>query len=131
LLLREPGDSNLLIIQKHLPAFREITFPGDGKVVHTDSKMLEMINKYKYSLGLLTFSAVKGTDSAIHPLSLDGIAPTPENARSHKYQLICDYALVYKEKRLNDLARSFLDFIFSKNCQQLMKQHGVVSVNKE
>jgi phosphate transport system substrate-binding protein len=131
LLLREPGDSNLLIIQKHLPAFRDITVPGDAKMVHTDPRMLEIIKKYKYSLGMLTFSALKGTDSGIHPLSLDGIAPTPENARSHKYRLTSDYALVFKEQRLNDVARSFLTFIFSKSCQQLMEQYGVIPADKE
>jgi phosphate transport system substrate-binding protein len=131
LLVRQPGDSNLLIIHEHLPAFQNISFSPSAKVVHTDPKMLEMLLKYHYSLGWLTFSALKGVHPPLHPLSLDGIAPTPENARSHKYPLICDYALVFKEERLHDLARSFIDFIFSKTAQQVMEQYGVMPVDKE
>jgi len=130
-LARQPGDSSLLVIQEHLPEFRNITFPQGVKMPHTDPKMLQLVEKYKYSIAWLTFSALKGTQATIHPLALDGIAPTPENARSGKYQLICDYALVFKETRLNNLARSFIDFIFSKPAQQLMKQYGVIPVDKE
>jgi phosphate transport system substrate-binding protein len=131
LLLRQPGDSNLLIIHEHLPAFRNIAFPPSAKVVHTDPKMLEMLQKYHYSLGWVTFSSLQGVQPPLHPLALDGIAPTPENARSHKYPLICDYALVFKEDRLHDLARSFIDFLFSKTAQNVMEQYGVMPVDKE
>jgi phosphate transport system substrate-binding protein len=131
LLLRQPGDANLLIIRENLPLFRDIAFPADAKVIHTDPKMLNMLQKYKYSLGWVTFSSLKGVHSPVHPLALDGIAPTPGNARSHKYQLIDDYALVFKENRLNDLAISFIDFIFAKTAQQLMEQYGVIPVDKE
>jgi phosphate transport system substrate-binding protein len=130
-LARQPGDSNLKIIGENLPSFRNITFPPSAKVVHTDPKMLEMLQKYKYSIGWLTFSALKGVQTSVYPLALDGIAPTPENARSRKYKLLGPYALVYKEERLNNLAKLFLDFIFSRECQQLMEQFGVIPVDKE
>lgn len=131
LLVRQPRDSSLLVIREHLPVFKDIVFPPGAKVIHTDPKMLAMLQKYKYSLGWLTFSALKGAHSPIHPLALDGIAPTPENARSGKYQLLGDYALVFKEDRLNDLARSFLDFVFSQDGAQLLEQYGVIPVAKE
>jgi phosphate transport system substrate-binding protein len=131
LLVREPGDSSLKVIQENLPAFRDITFSGDEKVVHTDPKMLEMLKKYKYSLGFLTFSAIKGVNPAVHPLSLDGVALTPENVANKKYKLISDYALVFKEKRLNDLARGFIDFIFSKDGRQVLERSGAIPVKKE
>ncbi|MFZ5450989.1 MAG: substrate-binding domain-containing protein [Thermodesulfobacteriota bacterium] len=131
LLVRQPGDSSLLVIQEQLPAFRQIVFPTGAKSIHTDPKLLEAVQKYKQSLCWLTFSALKGAHSSVYPLSLDGIAPTPENARSHRYKLLEPYALIFKEERLNDLAKTFLDFIFSKECQDVLKEYGVIPVNKE
>ncbi|MHB8069030.1 MAG: substrate-binding domain-containing protein [Desulfobaccales bacterium] len=131
LLVRQPGDSNLRVIHEYLPLFRNLTFPLSAKVIHTDPKMLEMLQKYKYSLGWAPFSSLKSMHPPLKALALDGIAPTPENARSHKYPIICDYALVFKEKRLNNLARSFIDFIFSKQAQQVMNQYGAMPVDKE
>ncbi|MDD2902548.1 MAG: substrate-binding domain-containing protein [Syntrophales bacterium] len=131
LLVRQPGDSSLRVIQEQLPAFRNIAFPVSAKSIHTDPKLLEAVQKYKHSLCWLTFSALKGARSPVYPLALDGVAPTPENARSHKYKLLEPYALIFKEERLNELARVFLDFIVSKECQKLMKQYGVIPVDKE
>lgn len=131
LLVRQPGDSSLLVIREQLPAFRTIVFPASAKSIHTDPQVLELVQKYKHSICWLTFSALKGANSPIHPLALDGITPTLENAQSHKYKLQGPYALIFKEERLNDLARNFINFIFSKECQKLMKEYGVIPVNKE
>ena len=131
LLVRQPGDSSLRVIQEELPAFREIVFPASAKSIHTDPQVLELVQKYKHSICWLTFSALKGAHSPVYPLALDGVAPTLENAQSHTYKLLEPYALIFKKERLNDLARIFINFIFSKECQQLMKEYGVTPVNKE
>ena len=131
LLVRQPGDSSLLVIQEQLPAFRNLAFPFSAKSIHTDPKLLELVQKYKHSVCWLTFSALKGARSPVYPLALDGITPTPENARSHKYKLQEPYALIFKEERMNELAKLFLDFIFSQECQKLMQQYGVIPVDKE
>lgn len=130
-LLRQPGDSSLRVIQKHLEAFRHITFPPTSKVLYTDPDMLATLQKYTYSIGYITYSSLKGAKTPIYPLALDGIAPTPENAQSKKYKLIEEYALVFKEHRLNDLAKSFLAFLFSQDGRAVMQHYGVIPVPKE
>ncbi|MEW6386637.1 MAG: substrate-binding domain-containing protein [Thermodesulfobacteriota bacterium] len=130
-LLRQPDDSSLQVIRKHLEPFRQITFTPAGKVLYTDPDMLAMLQKYSLAIGWLTFSSLKGAKTPVHPLTLDGIPPTPENARSGQYKMLEEYALVFKEKRLNDLAKGFLDFLFSKNGQQVIKQYGAIPVEKE
>jgi len=130
-LLRQPGDSSLRVVQKHLEAFLQIAFTPAAKVLYTDPDMLATLQKYTYSIGWVTFSSLKGAQPPIHPLSLDGIAPTPENAQSHQYKLIEEYALVFKEKQLNDLARRFLDFLFSQEGRAVMQHYGVIPVAKE
>jgi phosphate transport system substrate-binding protein len=131
LLLRQPGDSSLLVIQQHLEAFRTITFDPAGKVPYTDPDMLAMLQKYNYAIGWLTYSSLKGAQTPLHPLALDGVAPTLENVRSNKYKLLEEYALVFKEKRLNYLAKTFLDFLFSQEGKAVMEQLGVIPVSKE
>jgi len=131
LLLRQPGDSSLLVIQKHLEAFQTITFNPSGKVPYTDPDMLALLQKYNYAIGWLTFSGAKAAKTPIHPLVLDGIAPTPENARTDKYKLLEEYALVFKEKQLNSLAKNFINFLLSREGQTVMEQLGAIPVPKE
>ncbi len=129
-LLRQPGDSSLLVIQKHLEAFRTIPFAPAGKVPYTDNDMLALLQKYDYAIGWLTFSSVRDARTPIYLLALDGVAPTPENARSGRYKLLEEYALVFKEKQLNPLAKSFIDFLFSEDGQAIMEQMGTIPVPK-
>jgi phosphate transport system substrate-binding protein len=126
LLVRQPGDSSLLIIQKHHEPFRTINFDPAAKVPYTDPDMLALLEKYDYALGWLTFSALKGAKTPIHPLALDGVAPTPENARTGRYKLLEDYALVFKKPRMNNLAESFLDFLFSPEGRIILEKSGAL-----
>jgi phosphate transport system substrate-binding protein len=130
LLLRQPGDSSLLVIQKHIEAFRTITYDPAGKVPYTDPHMLAMLQKYHYSIGWITYSSLKGAQTPIYPLALDGIAPTPENAKAKKYKLLEEYALVFKEKQLNELARTFIDFLFAPEGKEVMERLGVMPAAK-
>lgn len=131
LLLRQPGDSSLLVIQKHLEAFRTITFDPAGKVPYTDPDMLAMLQKYNYAIGWLTFSSLKRAKTPIYPLALDAVAPTLENAKSNKYKLLEEYALVFKKKRLNYLAKIFLEFLFSQEGKAVMEQLGAIPIDRE
>ena len=40
-----------------------------------------------------------------------------------------DYALVYKENRLSELARRFIDFIFSDAGKAVLIKYGLIPVN--
>ena len=131
LLVRQPGDSSLTIIQKHLEPFRQLIFPPAAKVLYTDPDMLTALQKYDSAIGWITLSSRKDVKTPIHPLVLDGIAPTPENVQSQQYRLIEEYALVFKEKRLNDLAKSFIAFLFSPEGQALIKQLKAMPVSRE
>ena len=131
LLLRQPGDSSLLIIQKHLKAFRTITFDPSGKIPYTDPEMLALLQKYNYAIGWLTFSAFKDAKTPIYPLALDGIAPNPENALTKKYNLLEEYALVFKENRLDNLSRIFMDFLFSPAGKKVIESMGTIPLPRK
>jgi phosphate transport system substrate-binding protein len=130
-LLRQPGETNLKILKKDLKPLRDITFTPHAKVLFTDPDMLAAIQKYTYSIGFITYSSLKGVQTTIYPLALDGIAPTPANVQSRRYNIGEEYALVFRENRLNDLAKSFLNFLFSQNGEAVIKQYGVIPVKRK
>jgi phosphate transport system substrate-binding protein len=131
LLVRQPEDSSLLIIQQHLEPFRQVVFDTAAKVLYTDPDMLAALQKYDFSIGWLPLSALQGANTPIHPLALDGMAPTPENVQSQRYRLVAENALVFKKQRLNDLAKTFIDFVFSREGQEIIKQLGAIPIEKD
>ena len=131
LLLRQPGDSSLRVIRKHLKAFQTITFDPSGKIPYTDPEMLALLQKYNYTIGWLTFSALKDAKTPIYPLALDGIAPTPQNALDKKYKLLEEYALVFKKNRLDNLSRNFMDFLFSPAGKKVIESMGTIPLPRK
>ncbi len=130
-IIREPEDSILLVIQQHLQAFQTLTFSPNRKIAYRNSEMMEMLEKYKNAIGFITNSSLGGTKTSIRPVALDHIMPTPANLEAGKYQLVCDYALVFKENRLNEPARKFLDFIFSEAGKAILVKNGLIPTTRE
>jgi phosphate transport system substrate-binding protein len=130
-LIREPGDSSLRIIQEHVKAFKNIVFTDRGKIVYHVYEMVEMLSKYKNSIGWITRSSLFPVKESIEPLAIDNIAPTTENVLSGTYALVETEALVYKKGALTNLASDFIAFIFSSSGRKILSEYGLIPLAKE
>ena len=126
-IIREPGDASLMVIQQHFEIFKNLTFDPNSKMVFRDHDMPELLGKFQNAIGWLTNSTI--TKSPIKVLAVDNVFPTPANLREGRYKLMMDYALIYKEKRLSELARRFIEFIFSDTGKALLIKYGLIPVN--
>jgi len=131
LLIRETGDSSLLIIRQNLESFKDISFSDRAKILFHDYEMVNALNKYSTVIGWLTNSSLKEVTSPVTAISIDNIDPSQENAYDGKYILAGEYALVYKKENLGRLARKFLDFIFSKKGSQILIRRGLIPVKHQ
>ena len=128
-LVRQPGETSLKIIQQHIKPFQQLTFTDRAKILYHDYEMVDILAKYKTAIGWLTLSSVF-ISKTIKPIAIDNIMPTPENELAGKYKMTCDYALVYKEKQLNELGKKFVDFIFLDSGKQIMKKYGLIPMER-
>ena len=131
LLIREPEDSSLLVIQQHLESFKDIKFSERAKVLFHDYEMVNALNKYTTVIGWLTQSSMKEITSSARVIDIDNISPTQENVLGGQYVLTGNHALVYKKGNLDGVASKFLDFIFSKKGSRILINRGLVPVNKQ
>ncbi len=129
-LIRETTDSSLAIIRKHIPQFQTIKFTDRSKVLYRDYEMVDALKKYKGAIGWLTSSTAFPHRDAFEPVAIDGTSPNAQNVLAGKYKLVGDYALVYRQGRLTDLAKQFIDYIFSQQGRQVMKKYGLIPVKK-
>jgi phosphate transport system substrate-binding protein len=128
LLLRQPGDVLLDAVWRYWAPW-QAAFSPQAKVVHHDAEMVALLQKYKYSLGMVSSSSINGLEAALRPVALDNIVPSPANVAAGKYKLQVEYGLIYKDN-LNDLARDFIAFLFSKDGKAIMKHHGVIPLER-
>jgi phosphate transport system substrate-binding protein len=129
-LIRQPGETSLRIIQQHIKPFEQLTFTEQAKILYHDYEMVDFLAKYKMAIGWLTLSPIF-MSKTIKPIALDNILPTPQNLLADKYKLVCDYALIYKENRLNELGKKFVDYIFSDSSKQIMKKYGLIPMERK
>ncbi len=60
------------------------------------------------------------------------VAPTTENIMNGSYKLTRPFNIVYNtENGLSEVAEAFLDFIFSKDGQQIISQNGQITVDRK
>lgn len=125
-LYRRTGNSNSTLLQATYKEFRDLQITREGKAVHYDQEMVEMLRKYRNSIGVVTRSSLDAGTPPPEPLAIDGISPTRENIAAKKYPLVAQYALVYRDGSLPPEARSFLDFLFSEAGRKALSDHGLV-----
>lgn len=129
-LVREPGDSSLDVIIANIPDFAKTAFDDNAKILYHDHEMLEMLNKYKMSIGWITLSTANTGKNSVRPLAIDNELPSLENTLTSRYRIIGKYALVYKEKQLSPLARKFINFIFSDSGRGILVKSGLIPIKK-
>jgi len=127
-LLREPGDSSIQVIQAKYPEIRDLRFTEQGKVTYHDREMLEMLEKYRNAVGFISLSTLNAASSLVTPVGIDGNFPTKENVKSGRYPLVTEYALVYREGDLPSEARDFVNFLFSDAGGDTLSEQGLVPV---
>ena len=131
LLIREPEDSSLLVIREKLESFKDITFSDKAKVLFHDFEMVNALNKYSTVIGWLTNSSMKEVSSAVTVITINNSAPTQENVYDGTYVLTGEYALVYNKGKLNELARKFMNYVFSRKGSRILVDNGLVPVNQD
>ncbi|MCL4501512.1 MAG: phosphate ABC transporter substrate-binding protein [Deltaproteobacteria bacterium] len=66
-------------------------------------------------------------DNRVKALTIDGVAPTPENIKNHTYQLRRRFLLVSKQAP-DAACKKFIDFILSPQGQQILEKEGLVGI---
>lgn len=121
---RESGDSSRTVLNENLTGFKDIKVKEPvAKIVYSTPKTVEVLARYKATVGFLPMSAATGTNLRV--LKLDGIYPTAENVRSGRYTLAGDNGLVYKGK-LDGLGKRFVDFIHNETGRRIIIESGAI-----
>ncbi len=119
---RESGDACLRALNAAVPGLADVT-EHRAKVLYSPAEARDALVGHRNTFGFLTLSVAAGTD--LHVLSVEGVRPTALNVRSGAYRLAVPLSIVYKDKPTG-LAQRFIDFLFSKEAQDIISATGAV-----
>ncbi|MGR5239022.1 PstS family phosphate ABC transporter substrate-binding protein [Vibrio alfacsensis] len=100
-------------------AQKNMTYPfGDN-----DQHSAETLEKQHGAIGLLSLALIRTEERNLKPLSLDGVAATPENLASGKYPMYYSFYLVTQENA-DPAVADFIEFIGSEAGHDILNQYG-------
>lgn len=79
----------------------------------------------KYAIGYISLGSLNGT---VNALNVEGVEATGENVKNGTYKIARPFNVAYKGE-LSGLAKDFMDFILSKEGQDIVIKGKYVSIN--
>jgi len=125
---REFSDASRNAMSKYMPELADIKYGPGIKVVHLDPQLVELLDRYPTSFGILNKSATLACQSKVVLLGLDGIEATTDNLTKGLYPVWLELGFIYKQGALTAGDRAFLDFIKSSQGVAILRQYGVLPV---
>ena len=123
---REATDASLQVIAKKIPAFASVPYSDGVKVVHLDPQLIELLDRYAFSLAFTNRSGLGAARTRVNVLALDGVAPTTQNLANGAYPLRMGFGLLVRSDALGPAAKQFLDFVQSAAGAAILREHGVL-----
>lgn len=128
---KEPGRGTREVLDKYIYGDKKAPLPPDSDNFAIVGGNLETRNKLKSTPGAvapLSTSFVEGHDD-LQAVTLDGIAPTPENIASGKYPMARPLYLI-TDGEPEGTSKKFIDYVLSAKGQSLMTKHGYLTLKQ-
>ena len=126
-VIRQPGDDNTKQIKSLSPEIEKAVVFTESQpglaFAATDQEAADKMENIPGSLGVTTLALIRSEKRNLKALSLGGVAPTSENARSGKYPMTKHfYAILPKEPSATAL--EFIKFVKSPAGRKILEETG-------
>lgn len=125
---REATDASRQAITREIKEFTDIQYGASVKVVHLDTQLIELLDRYPTSLSFLNRSALFAAATKVKPLALGAVEGTSDNLADGRYPMALEFGLVHKAGALSGAAKAFVAFIYSPSGERILREHGVLPI---
>ncbi|MBD8931415.1 MAG: phosphate ABC transporter substrate-binding protein [Ruminococcus sp.] len=96
----------------------------DAQITNNTSVMLTTVAKDDYAIGYVSLGSL---DDSVKALKIDGAEATEENIKDGSYKVSRPFNIATKGDPTNKVAKDFIDYILSKDGQQVISDNGYIS----
>ncbi|EXI68087.1 MAG: Phosphate-binding protein PstS 2 precursor [Candidatus Accumulibacter adjunctus] len=126
-VMRQPGDDNTRQIKRLSAEIEQALAVAEKRegltYAATDQEAADRMESVQGSIGVTTVALIRSENRKLRPLAIDGIEPTPENARSGRYPLMKSFYFVLP-KEPTPTTQKFLGFVHSPQGRKILEQNG-------
>lgn len=124
-ITRPDSEVDTEVVRHHIACLTNLKMPETVRIAPKSGEMAKELAATSGAIGMTTMTVVEQSAGRIRPVSLRGVAPTPDNVRSRTYNLTRDSFLVTHAKPSAAVA-DFLQFIRSEAGQKVIAANGAV-----
>lgn len=128
LLTREPGDSSIQLLSRRIVGFGEaytsVEWARRGTIVYSEGEMHRLLTVRPFALGLSDLGTLTVERLPIKAMKVNGVAPTLEDVASGRYPLVKILSFVFREDKLAQPAKAFVDFARSPEGGRILRANG-------
>ncbi len=127
-LVRQAKDDNskqIKALSPELSKAMDIAIANkDFLFASTDQEAVDTIEKTPGSFGVTALALILSEKRDIHALTFDGVAPTVEACIAGDYPIVKRFYFILPKAGRSAEVNAFLDFVFSKEGVEILKQNG-------
>lgn len=133
LITREQGSGTrgafmeIFKLEKKGENLRKDLISKEAGVENNTNTIIQTIKNDKHAIGYISLGSV---NEEIKVLDIDGVSPTLDNVQSGKYMVTRNFNIAIKDE-ISELLADFLNYILSKQGQQIVKENGYIPIISE
>ncbi|MGL4730777.1 MAG: phosphate ABC transporter substrate-binding protein [Clostridium sp.] len=97
----------------------------DATIADGSGNIKTTVQNNENAIGYISFEYM---DDSITVEKVDGIEATADNVKSKEYKLARPFLMVYKEDKISQEGKDFLDFILSEEGQNVVEESGAIKI---
>ena len=113
------------VIRAKIGCFAQLKETETAKVMARGGDMATALAGTPNAIGMTSMTVVEQSAGKLKALTINGVAPTPENVKNGRYFLTRDFLFVTKDKPTADI-KKFLDFVLSSEGDRVILANGAV-----
>lgn len=100
---------------------------GNASVSEGNGPVQAAVAGNENAIGYVSFSFI---DDTVKPLTVGGVEPNAENAKSGAYPLSRPFLFCYYDDKATDAGKAFLEFAVSPEAQDIVEEHGAIRIDQ-
>lgn len=126
--IRVIGKESTDAVRRQISAqYRDMVFADSVKIVHLDTYLIELLDRYPSSFTIINRSALGACKSKVGVMAFEGVEPTIENIANGSYPLVVEYGFVHKAGGPSPAGKAFIEFVQSPEGRKILRKHGVLA----
>jgi len=124
-LTRPPAEVDPEVIRTKIGCFKDLKEVESAKVMDRGGDMAKALTETPHAIGMTSMTVVEQSGGKVRALTLNEVAPIPDNVRNGSYFLTRDFLFVIKADA-TPAVKKFLDFVLSPQGDRVILDNGAV-----